>query len=60
MSKDFLAKVFKKNAHLQRFLVFDSFLMALVNISIKIHENFDPRSYMHIELFLNSLKVRYY
>lgn len=60
MSKEFLMKAFKKNAHLQKYLSFDSFLMTLVNISIKIHENFDPRSYMHMELFLNNLKVKYY
>ena len=48
MSKQFLLKIFKKGSHLQRFMTFDNFLMALVHISIKIHENFDPRSYMHI------------
>jgi hypothetical protein len=60
MSKDLLLKIFKKGAHVQKYMTFDGFLMSLVHISVKLHENFDPRSYMHIELFLNNLKVKYY
>lgn len=47
MSKEFLMKTFKKNAHHQKFMSLEGFLMTLVHISIKIHENFDPRSNMH-------------
>jgi hypothetical protein len=55
-----LAKIFKKNSYLQKYMNLDNFLISLIHIALKLHENFDPRSYMHIELFLNSLKVKYY
>ncbi len=34
--------------------------MTLVSISLKIHENVDPRSLIHIELLLNALHIRSY
>jgi hypothetical protein len=55
-----LAKIFKKNSYLQKYMNLDNFLISLIHIALKLHENFDPRSSMHIELFLNSLKVKYY
>lgn len=60
MSKQLLLDIFRKTAHLQKHLNFDGFLLAQVLIAMKLHANFDPRSYMHVELYLNSLKVKYY
>jgi hypothetical protein len=39
---------------------FESFLLALVGIGIKMHENVDPRSLIHMELLLNAFHVKYY
>jgi|JI10StandDraft_1071094.scaffolds.fasta_scaffold1004744_1 hypothetical protein len=35
-------------------------MLSLVSIAIKIHENIDPRSLMHVELLLNALHIRYH
>lgn len=60
ITKKMLLSIFRKIAHLQKYLNFEGFLLAIVQIALKIHENIDPRSYIHIELMLNALHVRYH
>ena len=48
LCKQVLLTIFRKTAYLQKYMILDSFLLALVSIGIKIHENVDPRSLIHI------------
>jgi hypothetical protein len=60
ISKQILLTIYRRTAHLQKYMNLDTFMLALVSIAIKIHENVDPRSMIHIELLLNTLHVKYY
>ena len=60
ISKQILLTIFKRTAYLQKYMTLDTFMLALVSIAIKVHENVDPRSMIHIELLLNTLHVKYY
>ena len=60
MSKSMLVQLFKKGAELQRNMTFEAFMLCLVQISMRMHDNYDPRSYMHIALFVNLLELKHY
>ena len=60
LSKSLLVNIFKKSSIKFRFMSLDSFMMSLVTIAIKMYETFDIRSFLHMEMLLNSLNIKTY